>query len=67
MAKKKHTGRPAASKRSSVVARKDGRELRRMTIYLPIPLARKLAVYSAEQDVDMSSVVADAVDEYLGR
>ncbi|MCP4606336.1 MAG: hypothetical protein GY847_38465 [Proteobacteria bacterium] len=52
-------------KRSSVVSRKDGRELRRMTVYLPVDLARKLAVHCAANDLEMSGVMAAAVAEYL--
>ena len=51
----------------SVVARVDGRTLRRMTVYLPDDLARKLAVYSAREDREMSDVVTEAVQKLLGR
>ncbi len=57
--------RPATPR--AVLARKDGRELRRMTIYLPTGLARRLAVYCAERDVDMSDVVAEAVHHLVTR
>ena len=59
-------GRPnvQASKHSNargVVARADGRELRRMTVYLPVDLAKRLAVYCAAEDRDLSEVIAEAV------
>lgn len=49
----------------SVVARTDGRTLRRMTLYLPDELARKLAVYCARKDLEMSVVVSEAVRVHL--
>ena len=48
-----------------VYKRKDGRELRRMAVYLPVELARALMVRCAEQDSDVSYVVAEAVEKYL--
>jgi len=55
-----------AAKKRGVVTRKDGRELRRLAIYLPADLARKLAIKCAEDDVDLSVVIADAVRVHLG-
>lgn len=55
--------RKGASK--SVVARHDGRTLRRMTLYLPDDLARKLAVYCARKDREMSAAVTEAVRLHL--
>jgi hypothetical protein len=49
----------------AVLARKDGRELRRMTLYLPSDLARRLAVHCAEHDLEMSEVVTAAVRQHL--
>lgn len=49
------------------LTRRDGRELRRLTLYLPADLARRLAVHAAEADRDMSEVVAEALAGYLGR
>lgn len=48
-----------------VVARKDGRKLKRMTLYLPADLAKRLAIHCAERDVDMSAVVTEAVRRHL--
>ena len=53
--------------RKSVVARTDGRTVRRMTVYLPDALARKLAVYCAMNDLGMSGVVTEAVEHRLAR
>jgi hypothetical protein len=45
----------------SVVARNDGRTLRRMTVYLPDELARRLAVHCAREDLELSAFVSEAV------
>ena len=47
------------------VERKDGRTLKRMTLYLPVDLARLLAVHCAEREIDMSAVVTEAVRRHL--
>lgn len=49
------------------LTRRDGRELRRLTLYLPAELAKRLAVHAAEADRDMSDVVAEALADYLER
>lgn len=64
-AKARPANRKGAPK--SVVARSDGRTLRRMTLYLPEELARKLAIYCAREDQEMSAVVSDAVRRQLAR
>ena len=50
----------------ATVQRKDGRELRRMTIYLPADLAGRLRVCCAGRDVDVSAFIAEAVAARLG-
>jgi hypothetical protein len=74
VAKAKRTKSPPVEKgdatvrrSKSVVRRKDGRELRRTTIYLPTDLARQLAVYCAERDSEMSDVIAAAVRGWISR
>ena len=57
---------PAESSRAprrtkAILARKDGRELRRMTIYLPPDLARRLKVYAAGADMDISRALAEKI------
>lgn len=49
----------------SVQLRADGREVRRHTIYLAVPLAKELAHYCVEHDTEMSAVVAEAVSKLL--
>jgi hypothetical protein len=53
--------RPSVQASKRLVARKDGRELRRMTVYLPADLAKRLAVHCAGEDRDMSDAITDAV------
>ena len=50
----------------AIVQRKNGAALRRMTIYLPPDLARRLRIQAAEADRDMSELVADALRKHLG-
>ncbi len=50
---------------SSNVKRKDGREMHRLTIYLPVDLARQLRVCCALSDQDMSRFVTEAVRQKL--
>jgi hypothetical protein len=64
-AKARPAGRKGPAK--SVIARSDGRTLRRMTLYLPEELARKLAIYCAREDQEMSAVVSEAVRRQLAR
>lgn len=54
-----------ATKKSRTVTRKDGRELRRLAVYLPASLARKLAIHCASEDLDTSTVIEAAVREIL--
>jgi hypothetical protein len=49
-----------------VLPRADGREVKRMTVYMPPDLAKRLAVYCAESDRDISDVVSEAVEKRLG-
>jgi len=53
------------NRRRVVYRRKDGREVRRIAVYLPVPLARSLMVRCAEDDSDLSHTVAEAVARYL--
>jgi hypothetical protein len=49
------------------VARKDGRTLRRKTIYFPIPVAKRLELYCTVKDLDVSDVTAQAVEAWLNK
>ena len=66
MAKGKKALPAAAPRRRGVVVRKDGRELKRLCLYLPSQLAGALAVYCASNDRDNSDVVSEAVAKFLG-
>jgi hypothetical protein len=48
-----------------VVERKDGRSLRRTTIYFPPELAEKLRMQSARTDRPVSDIVVTAVERFL--
>jgi hypothetical protein len=52
--------------RGEIVRVKDGRIVRRLTIYLPADLAKKLAVHCAQRGEDLSDVVTEAVSKRLG-
>lgn len=54
-----------APRPSSLVERKDGRRLRRVTVYLPFETARRLAVHCAAQDIDVSAFVTALAEEAL--
>jgi hypothetical protein len=51
----------------AVIVRADGRQRRRMTVYLPPALAKKLAVHCSERDQEMSNVVAMALEQFFAR
>jgi len=48
------------------IERKDGRRLRRFTLYLPCDVANRLAVECAAHDVALSDFVTAAVVDALG-
>ena len=41
--------------------------MKRLTIYLPVDMAKALAIYAIEHDTDMSSLVTKAVGLLLKR
>lgn len=47
------------------IVRADGRELRKLHVYVAAKTARELAVFCAETDRDQSNVVEEAVAKYL--
>lgn len=63
------TSKPSKAETSrspkSVLLRKDGRRLKRMTLYLPVDLARRLAHHCVERDSDVSAITAQAISHYL--
>lgn len=61
------SGDQTSERSKAVQSRADGREVRRHTIYLPVPLAKTLAHYCVEHDKDLSSVVAEAVSQLVER
>ncbi len=61
------TARPAkeAPRRRALVLRQNGTERRRTTVYFEPDLARRLNVYCATHDLEMSQVVGEAVAALL--
>lgn len=57
---------PNAQTSKSVVTRNDGRELRRITVYLPVELARELMSYCGKQDRQISDVMCEMVNNLVG-
>jgi hypothetical protein len=55
----------APRRTKAILARKDGRQLRRMTVYLPPELARRLAIHAAGADMDVSGALAEIVAGFL--
>jgi hypothetical protein len=56
---------PRSSGARKSIIRADGRELRKLHIYLAAKTAKRLAVFCAEVERDMSAVVEEAVSRYL--
>ena len=50
---------------SPLVSTETGRPMREVTLYLPQELARKVALYCAERDRDVSNVVAEAMTSMI--
>jgi hypothetical protein len=60
------TARRSSAKSSKASARlSDERGRRRMTVYLPEDLAKRLRIHCAESDSEVSAAVTDAVKRYL--
>ena len=56
---------PSGLERRKTIVRGDGRELRRISIYFPVDLAKKLAGHCATEDVEISAYVAELVRKSL--
>ena len=54
-------------KRATVTTRASGAEVKRMTVYLPADLARRLAVHCAERGEPMSDAITIGLTRYLNR
>lgn len=50
---------------STVQTRADGREVRRLTVYLPNSLARRLMGYCGANDCDVSGVLTRLTERFL--
>lgn len=60
---------PAATsprtKGRAVLERKDGRKVRRTTIYMEVSLAKRVARHAVEREVDQTQIIQEALIEYL--
>jgi hypothetical protein len=50
----------------SVITRADGRELRKLTVYLPAELAQRVRIHCVTHDIDISAYLARLTTESLG-
>jgi hypothetical protein len=57
----------AAAKQKEVFTRRDGRLLRRITVFLPADLILPLKVYAAAHESTVSAAIADILMEHLRR
>ena len=55
----------AAPVRDMVVTTAGGRQLREVTVYLPVDLARRLSIACVETDKDVSNYIASKLEEEL--
>lgn len=62
---RKPKSKPPPKPKSTDVTRKDGRHLRRLTIYLSAELALRLRVFCAISEREYSEVVTVGLSEYL--
>jgi hypothetical protein len=56
---------PKRSGARAPIVRADGRELRKLHVYLAVKTAKQLAIFCAEVERDMSDVVEEAVSRFL--
>jgi len=49
----------------TVIERKDGRMLRRTTVYMEVDLAKRVGVHAVMRGVDQTQIIKEALLEYL--
>jgi hypothetical protein len=61
--------KPARSRREgrAVLVRKDGRQVRRTTIYMEVELAKRVGIHAVERGIDQTQIIQEALEEYLGK
>ena len=52
-------------KQTQVMAQIQKGEIRRLNVHLPASLHKSLKMHAVEHDMDMKSIVIDALNEYL--
>lgn len=58
---------PTAKRPRATVTRVDGRVVKKLTVYMPADLAKRLHIRCIEDDTNMSDVIVGLVDDYLGK
>lgn len=61
----KASNEAAARRSKAILQRQDGRQLRRMTVYFPPELAKRLEIYAVKHDMDTSSALSEIVGGFL--
>ena len=56
---------PPPARKRGITTRQDGREMARTSLYLPVELARQLAMAAAMSDSDQTSIITAALQAYL--
>lgn len=51
----------------AVLVRKDGRQVRRTTIYMEVELAKRVGIHAVERGVDQTQIIQEALEEYLSK
>lgn len=61
--------KPAPSRREgrAVLVRKDGRQVRRTTIYMEVELAKRVGIHAVERGIDQTQIIQEALEEYLSK
>jgi metal-responsive CopG/Arc/MetJ family transcriptional regulator len=55
------------TERTVTERKRDGAAMKRLTINMPLQLAKELAHRAIDEQRDMSAIVADAITTYLAR
>ncbi len=55
------------SKHQDVETLKQQNDIKRMTVYMPTQLARKLKIHASATDQDMSGIITMLVEKYLDK
>ena len=51
----------------AVLERKDGRLVRRTTVYMEVELAKRVGIHAVERGIDQTQIIQEALIEYLDK